>query len=401
VGRPRTPIGTFGEITVREIAPKVHEANARFRMRDGRYRRVYRRASSAKAATRALKAAMATLADEVSGRAISGDSRFGHVLDLWLADFEQKVERGDRAAKSLYDYRDSTVHLKKRMGELTCREAENAGLCDEVLKAIRDEIGHASAKRAKTVLSGVCGYAVRHNAMRANPAKSVEALSKPRSEKEPIRALEAGQRRDFLTKLRAWTGERVRADQNRLGPRAKAWTDLPDIAEAMLATGTRIGEILAVTGDEVDPAAQTVAISHHLVRIAGQGIVRQPLRKGGGVALTLKVPSWSLPMFRRRKLESGGGALFPTWNGGWVDPSNVTKRIRTACDEIGYPWVSSHIWRHTVATHLGDSDVAPTAIADQLGNTAEVVERNYRRKRIANEDIARSLESLMGEEGTG
>src|SRR5699024_4312474 len=48
---------------------------------------------------------------------------------------------------------------------------------------------------------------------------------------------------------------------------------------------------------------------------------------------------------------------------------------------------SSHTLQRTVATHLGDSDLAPTVIADQLGNTVGVVETHYRRKRVANEAV--------------
>jgi integrase len=264
---------------------------------------------------------------------------------------------------------------------------------------VHDEVGYATAKRTKVVLSGICGYALRHGAMTSNPAKSVEAMSAPKS--KPIRVLEPEQRADFLAKLRVHVAERATEGGYDLGPRARSWTDLPDIAEAMLATGARLGEILAVIGDDVDPGTRRVVMDHHLVRIAGQGIVRVPLRKGDGEGLTLVFPTWATPLFRRRKLESGGGVLFPAWNDKLVDPSNVTKRFRKACDAIGYGEVSSHVFRHTVGTHLGDAGMASTAIADQLGNTGPVVEKHYRRKRVANERIAESLESLMSAEDAG
>lgn len=400
MGRPRTPIGTYGEIKVTLLrektkdTPAIYAARARFRMRDGTYRRLEYHGRSESAAKNALKTAATRLADEVAGRAINGDTRFGHVMDLWLLDFEQKVARGERAPKSLQDYRDSADnHLRPRMGELTCREADNAGLCDEVLKAIRDNVGYAAAKRSKTVLSGICGYAVRHGAMDANPARSVEALEP--GEKKPIRALEPAQRRDFLDKLRAWVDREKLSGTGRLGPRARAWADLPDVVEAMLATGVRIGEVLAIVGDDVDPAARTVVAEHHLIREKGVGIRRVPLRKGGRQGLTLRVPTWSVPMWRRRKLESGGGPLWRTWNGEWPDPTNVGKRISAACDAIGYEWVTSHIFRHTVATHLGDGGVSDEEIGNQLGNTRDVVEGHYRRKKVANERIADSLETMF------
>jgi integrase len=407
VARPRTDIGTYGRINVREVSPGVFEARARFRLRNGRLRPVKRRASSRTAAERALKKAMAKLADEVSGRAINGETRFGHVIDLWIADFKTKVERGERAHKSLYDYQDSAEQLRKHMGELTCGEAENAGLCDETLKAVRADAaksnrskrsaGAAAAKRAKTVLTGICGYAVRHGAMKVNPAKSAEAIEQ--GVKEDVRALEPDERRDFLTKLRAWC--ETKADSSsRGGLRTQAWRDLPDAVEGMLATGSRPGEILAALGSSVDPTDRTVLLDHHLVRIEGEGLVRKFRRKGGKAGIQPMYPSWAAPMFARRKLAAGEGPLFPTWNGEWTDPSNFQKRFREACDGIGYEWVAARMLRHTVGTHIVDQGGTNEDAADQLGNTPAVVQKHYRRPRATNPATAAALESLM-DGGTG
>jgi integrase len=405
VARPRTEIGTFGNINVREVLPGVHEARARFRLRNGRLKPVKRRGSSKTAAERALKKAMAKLANETASKTLTVESRFGLAIDLWLAEFKAKVERGERAHKSLYDYEDSAEQIRKHMGELTCGEADNAGLCDETLKAIRDEAakskrskrgaGYAAAKRAKTVLTGVCGLAVRHGAMTTNPAKSAEAIEQS-ADKEDVRALEPDERLDFLTKLRAWCAEKADSSK-RGGVRVQAWRDLPDTAEGMLATGCRPGEILAAVGGGVDPVERTVLLDHHLVRIEGEGLVRKFRRKGGGEVIEPMYPSWAAPMFARRKLAAGeAGPLFPTWNGEWTDPSNFQKRFRQACDAIGYEWVAARMLRHTVGTHIVDLGGTNEDAADQLGNTPEIVERNYRRKRRTSPENAAKLESLLG-----
>jgi integrase len=187
----------------------------------------------------------------------------------------------------------------------------------------------------------------------------------------------------------------------RLGPRAQAWLDLPDIAEIMLGTGGRIGEVLACDGSDVDPATRNISLAHHLVRIERQGMVRTKGRKGKQRGLTLQYPSWCDITLRRRKHAAGDdGPLFPAWNGQWLDPSNVTKRFRTACDAIGYEWMASRLLRHTVGTHIVDSGQTVAAAADQLGNTPEVVEKHYRRKKVANGKVADALESLMDTEET-
>jgi integrase len=154
---------------------------------------------------------------------------------------------------------------------------------------------------------------------------------------------------------------------------------------------------LAVTGEDVDTTAQTVTIGHHIVRITGKGLVRQQLRKGRKSGIVLKVPSWSMPMWRRRKLASGGGPVFPGWRGGWLDPSNTIHRVREAFDECGYEWVTSHVFRKTVATIMDEAGLPTSAIADQLGNTQAVVDKHYRAKRAVNEAGAAALEGAFGD----
>jgi integrase len=187
-----------------------------------------------------------------------------------------------------------------------------------------------------------------------------------------------------------------RKRKNVLGKRTRAWTDLPELVEGMLSTGLRIGEATALIGDDVDLDGREVHAGHHLVRIEGVGMVRKPKRKGNRPGLTAAITSWTLAMWRRRKLESGGsGPLWATWNGQWLDPGNVAKRINEICVEIGYEWVSSRYFRHTTATHLGDSDLTDTAISDALGNTPDVVRKHYRRPRQSNPAVAAALESLL------
>ncbi len=408
MGRPRTEIGTYGKISITKLGEKNYEARARFRLRNGRLPLVRRRGETGPAAERRLKKAMTKLANDAAGRKIDGDTNFGRLIDLYLEDFEKKVKRGERAHKSLYDYQDSGAHLKREMGELTCREAENVGACNDALQRIRDTTakskrskrgggGYAAAKRARTVLTGVCRFGQIHGAMDTNPAKSVDPIEQRKDgTKDEIRALEPEVRKDFLQKLREYC-EQAAAGPRR-GVRGQAWEDLPDTAEAMLATGGRPGEVLATTGQDIVPPDRTCYIGFHLVRVEGEGMVRKPGRKHNGKPIRPRYPTWAAAMFTRRRLAAGEGPLFPTWNGTWQDPSNFMKRMRIACDAIGYGWMSSMMLRHTVGTHLGDSGVSSNQIGDQLGNTAEVVDRHYRRPKVTNDAIADALEDLLGDE---
>lgn len=408
-GRPRTDIGTYGEINVITVRANVYEARARFRLRNGRSKPVSRRAESKAAAKRRLKAALAEMADEVTGGDITADTRMSRVMDLWLVGFEEKVTLGKRASSSFYDYRDSIKnYLKPLIGDLACREAENAGLLNEVLKDIRRTAaknearaknGEAAMLRARTVLSNVCAHAVLHGAMKVNPVKSTEKIDR---EQEEVRVLEPEERVDFLEKFHAEITRMVTSQAKptkgtyRLGLRAQSWTDLPELVESLLSTGLRLGEALAVVPESVDLDTRQVHASHHLVRIEGVGMVRKEKRKGDRPGLKVPVLSWTEAMWRRRKLAAvPGGPVFPAWNGGWLDPSNVAKRLNKVCVAIGYEWVSSRYFRHTAGSHLADSGLSVHEGADALGNTVDVFEKHYRRKRVANPKVAAAMEKLL------
>jgi integrase len=233
--------------------------------------------------------------------------------------------------------------------------------------------------------------------MDANPIRSISKLVGGRP--KDVVALTSDQRADLLTKLHDLAARRaVDATGRSLGPRARVWAELPDLVRTMLATGIRMGELLALDGTAFDRHARTLAVDWHLVRITRHGLTRHPLRKGHQPGLLLRVPTWSLDLLTRRTDAAGGDhPLFPSVAGGWLDPSNVINRIRQAFDECGYGWVTSHVFRKTVATVLDEAGLPSGAVADQLGNTRAVTERHYIARRVANEQAAAALETIIDE----
>jgi len=70
-----------------------------------------------------------------------------------------------------------------RIGKLT------VGLVDRHLSAVKSRNGSGVAKMTKSVLSGVCGLATRHDALESNPCRDVAAIStKPKKEPTSLSA---------------------------------------------------------------------------------------------------------------------------------------------------------------------------------------------------------------------
>jgi integrase len=112
--------------------------------------------------------------------------------------------------------------------------------------------------------------------------------------------------------------------------------DLPDLVTFMLGTGVRIGESLAVLWSQVDLEAGSVEITHTIARIPGEGLLRKTTKSRAGERV-LSLPRWAISMLRAR--HAAGIRLdhpiFADAFGGFRDPSNTRRALRTALSPVG------------------------------------------------------------------
>jgi integrase len=202
----------------------------------------------------------------------------------------------------------------------------------------------------KSVISGMCGLACRHDALRSNPCRDVARIPG-----QPRRA------------PRALTVEEVRAVRRWLEDDAAARErDLPDLVAFLAATGLRIGEACAVSWADVDLEAATVAVSGTVLRVKGQGLVVSRPKSAAGERV-LALPKWCVALLRRRGPSSG--PVFPAPSSRRLrDPSNTRRALREAFLAMGMPGLTSHAFRKTVATLMDEAGLSARDAADQLGH---------------------------------
>lgn len=398
MARRPLPPGTYGKITTKVLPSGVFEARTQWRGRDGVKQRPSRRGPTRGAAEAELRKALSEMATAANVGEITRNTRFREVAELWLEDIDYQAEHGSLSHNTARTYRSYlTTTILPRLGALRMFEVTVVA-CDALIKHTRSSMGYESAKKARSITGLVCGFAIRRGAIEVNPIRSVERLAKSKAERVEVTAMTLEQIEKMLAGLRAYAVTKERdAMGRRQGWRNIVWHDLAELAEAMLATGVRIGELLALTGDDVgkDKAGGPyVYVRAHLVRVNGKGLVSVPDRKGGKAGMKLGVPPWASSMLVRRKLAAGSGPLFAARDGGWLDPSNTAGRLREALDESGYDWVTSHVWRHSVATLLDEAGLSVSEIADQLGNTRAVAEKHYIKPRVTNTKAAAALQAI-------
>jgi integrase len=81
-------------------------------------------------------------------------------------------------------------------------------------------------------------------------------------------------------------------------------------------------------------------------------------------------------------LNGATEVVFPSPKGALRDPDNTGSNLRRALDAAGFPWVTSHVFRKTVATLMDHAGLSSRAAADQLGhaNTSMTTDVYFGRK---------------------
>jgi integrase len=246
--------------------------------------------------------------------------RFSTASEIWFRKLQEKVRDGKRSPGTVDTYRRQLDnHVLPALGAVRIGELTTP-LLDKVIGQIKAEVGPATAKTCRSVVSGTLRLAARYGALDFNPIRDVDTIET--EAKRKARAL-TDEERD------AWF-EQLRSDQGAVA------ADLPDLSTFMLATGVRIGESLAVLGHQVNLAAKEVEITHQIIRVKGEGLMRIKTKSRAGERV-LKMPAWGLAMLRRRLMDGGrlDQPIFANRDGDYRDPTNVRRDLREARSPIG------------------------------------------------------------------
>lgn len=387
MARPPLPIGTFGTIATMQVRPGVYRARTRFRDFDGVTREIKGTGRSAAAAVRELKAKIADRSAP-SGELIGPDMRISQVAVIWLSLYRAE-QRSEATTANEYQRIIENV-INPAIGNIRLREA-TAGRLERLIKA---QDSHSRRKKTKTVLKMMFDAAVIDDALPANPVSSTSRL---RGQKKDVQALSVEDLNAVRSAVDAWMTKK------RPGPKPNQ--DMPDIVDLLLATGCRIGEVLAIRWTDIDLSATppTVSISGTIKTETGKGTYRKPKPKSDASKRTIALPPFAVDVLMRRRIEQRPNhynAVFATRNGTWHQVGNIERRWRTIRADAGFDWVTPHTFRKTVATlidRLVDSDTA----ARVLGHSSDAITKEfYIEKDRTTPDVTHILQSFAAKATT-
>jgi integrase len=385
MARPPLPIGTWGKIRTEKLGPNRYCARTRFRDYDGKTRDIEAAGTTGPDAIRALKV---KLRDRTTPNddEITRETRISTLAELWLDEITAEERL---TPQTIHRYRTSVrVAILPALGNLRIREA-SVGRLDKFLRGIAT--AHPSAaKGAKVVLGQMLALAVRHGAIPTNPVRETGRLRRPRRK---VVALTD----EHLHAVRAAIRDWQQPVPGKPGPRHTG--DLADIVDLMLATGARIGEVLALRWEDLDLGAErpTLTICGTLVYVKGQGYFRQEWTKSDAGYRMIVLPKFAVGMLLARKLVAANNphdAIFASRRGTWLAPNNVRRQWRQARADTDLGWVTPHTFRKTVAT-LIDQEADTKSAAAQLGHASEEITNTYYvAKPVLAPDVSEILEQL-------
>ena len=251
------------------------------------------------------------------------------LVDHWL---QQLRVEGRLEATTINEYeRVLRTLVVPRLGGMLLQE-----LTTDRINALLADLGAQSVNRqrkAKVVTGAMLDVAVEISALPSNPARGSLSISRPKTE---ARALTLAELDKVRTAVHAW----MTAD--RPGPRASR--DMADIIDLMLATGARIGEVLAIRWSDIDFDGQTVDINATVKTVTGKGTYRKSLPTNR----TAELPEFAIVVLCHRRAAARPDvtdAVFPTRNGTWQQVNNVERRWRQIRREAALEWVTPDAFR--------------------------------------------------------
>lgn len=297
-GRPRTTIGTFGSIAVVD-APGGWTASARVRDDDGRLRRVKATASSRGAAAQLLRERIRDRPLQVGRADLGVRASFRDLVDRWLAWNETR----DLAPKTKAWYAELVrSRLLPAFGQFSLGEITTARV-EAFLQAEYTD-GWQRAKKARTLLSQLFKFAMRHDALQRNPVDGTSPLKAPKGAPQALSWHQVEAIRDAARRHR--TGEGVK------GPKPDGV--VRDFIEVLLGTALRPGEALALRRCDVTdrPRGMTLRVTGTIVPRKGEGWVRQDHPKTEASVREIAVPEFAAGLLRERMAALGDEDLIFT-----------------------------------------------------------------------------------------
>lgn len=388
VARPRRPLRSHGPITVTQLPDGRWRARATARDPDGVLRRPERH--SPEPGRKGRAAAKRALEEHLAER-WSGEQQYdSDVLTVavlaqrWLDDRNNAHGTGEVPLGTIRSDRAAiNNHIVDRLGALLVTDL-TVRTVNRFLEEVTRGAGAGAAKNSRRALSAILNRAVREGYLDTNPVQLAEPVRRP-ARRERSRGHRVGTLDTRIEKLLI----AVDAD-----PWAQA-RDSGDITRMLVTFGCRISELRGLNW----PAVTFESEDGPLIELGAS-----PEEPGGKTPASLRqvtIDDTALEVLQRRWATAVEpyGPVFPSPR----DPrkalsSTFADRLTNRLYErLGFGDITTHTFRHAVATFLDEAGFSGRQIADYLGHENPSVTLDvYMRRGAIQPAVSRALDRRFG-----
>ncbi|QNO38642.1 tyrosine-type recombinase/integrase [Protaetiibacter sp. SSC-01] len=401
MGRPATPVGAYGAISVRERRPGVFSAETYYRESETRRVRVARDGKSAAAARRALVRALA------DWQAQSSAPTSPTVAELVEEVFRERARRWSDATCIAYRSTISGLINGMPLGDAPAAEPGDGPVPGSLGAKPITELTTADVSRLlakvhsttpgrvktlRTLLSLAAGHAVTLGLIERNPVTGAAKFSDPYahgSGHQPRVVDEA--------ELAALRDAAARYDRGEFRTSGRhALVPVAPLIELGYAIAGRIGEVLSLRWDDVEGLDEPLSdgrvyitvrksvsrVSREKSELMGRQLRGSyQVKDGTKNGVDRRVPLGERHIELLRRLPRTSEYILPNDKGGFQTQANVGRRLRRMMELAGIQNpertnFTFHALRRTVATRIAES-AGIEAAAFAIGDDPMVAKRHY------------------------
>lgn len=198
-------------------------------------------------------------------------------------------------------------------------------------------------KTVNNQLTALFNYAVKYYDLRENPCHKAGSMGKKNAEE-----------------MQFWTLEEYKQFREAVRNKDRAFTAF----QTLYYTGMRIGELLALTVEDIDLSAGTISINKSFSRRNGEDIIAPPKTPKSKRVV-------AIPSFLCDELRGYLRALYGIQDKDRVFPftkSFLNHEMERGCKASGVKKIRLHDLRHSHASLLIEQGFSPLLIAERLGH---------------------------------
>lgn len=283
------------------------------------------------------------------------ETTFAEVLELWMTNNRIRLKGATvNKYQNLID-----AHILPELGDIPMKKLDatviNSYLMHKLQEGRLDKQGGLSASYVRSIrliINAAFEFAVRQGTCRSLN----QPIYKPTLRKPEITILNID-------------------DQQRLERYLSAEPDPIKVGILLtLYTGMRIGEICALSWDDVDLEEQILHIRHTVARVPdrdvndrrnSQLIIDTP--KTVSSRREVPIPSYLVPMLKEIRQKSNSDYVVSS-SKSFLSPRTYEYRYHRLLQESGVPQIHYHALRHTFATRCIEAGVDIKSLSEILGH---------------------------------